>query len=223
MAISGLKRCCMNAALSVILSPLVNLLAVISKTEPKILSLLQAFPMAIHGEHEEVMRFIEDHRLMGKGLGYIDIHLIASALLTEVLLWTVDKRLNEISLKLGINLLISSRIRTITGNRRRQSFSFYCLLEWLNSPVIYQHRLDIVDKIKALMPEYYSPKSCLYHFTSPEDLILSKLFWAKESLSGMQIRDVRNLLKTIHNLDINYTEKWVRELGLEEVYNEVKK
>lgn len=103
MAISGLKRCCMNAALSVILSPLVNLLAVISKTEPKILSLLQAFPMAIHGEHEEVMRFIEDHRLMGKGLGYIDIHLIASALLTEVLLWTVDKKLNEISLKLGIN------------------------------------------------------------------------------------------------------------------------
>ncbi|MDN3511806.1 MAG: nucleotidyltransferase domain-containing protein [Candidatus Jettenia sp.] len=38
------------------------------------------------------------------------------------------------------------------------------LLEWLNSPIIYQHRLDIVDKIKALMPEYYSPKSCLYHY-----------------------------------------------------------
>ncbi|UJS17515.1 MAG: hypothetical protein L3J17_00245 [Candidatus Jettenia sp.] len=61
------------------------------------------------------------------------------------------------------------------------------------------------------------------HITSPEDLILSKLFWAKESLSEMQIRDVRNLLKTVHNLDINYIEKWVRELGLEEVYNEVKK
>lgn len=61
------------------------------------------------------------------------------------------------------------------------------------------------------------------HIASPEDLILSKLFWAKESLSEMQIRDVRNLLKTVHNLDINYIEKWVRELGLEEVYNEVKK
>ncbi|TLD41253.1 MAG: hypothetical protein JETT_2500 [Candidatus Jettenia ecosi] len=38
------------------------------------------------------------------------------------------------------------------------------LLEWLNSPIIYQHRFDIVDKIKALMPEYYSPRSCLYHY-----------------------------------------------------------
>ncbi len=38
------------------------------------------------------------------------------------------------------------------------------LLEWLNSPIIYQQRLDIVDKIKTLLPEYYSPKSCLYHY-----------------------------------------------------------
>lgn len=38
------------------------------------------------------------------------------------------------------------------------------LLEWLNSPIVYQQRLHIVDKIKALMPDYYSPKSCLYHY-----------------------------------------------------------
>ena len=58
---------------------------------------------------------------------------------------------------------------------------------------------------------------------APEDLILSKLFWARESLSEMQIRDVKNLFKTIHNLDRGYIEKWVHELGLDEVYNEVKK
>lgn len=58
---------------------------------------------------------------------------------------------------------------------------------------------------------------------SPEDLILSKLFWARESLSEMQIRDVNNLFKTIHNLDRGYIEKWVHELELDEVYNEVKK
>ncbi len=38
------------------------------------------------------------------------------------------------------------------------------LLEWLNSSIIYKQRSDIVDKIKLLMPEYYSPKSCLYHY-----------------------------------------------------------
>lgn len=72
------------------------------KNRAEILSLLQTLPMATHAEHEEVMKFIEDHTLMGKGLGYIDIHLIASAILTEIPLWTVDKKLNEISLKLGI-------------------------------------------------------------------------------------------------------------------------
>lgn len=72
------------------------------KNRVEILSLLQALPMATHVEHEEVMKFIEDHTLMGKGLGYIDIHLIASAILTEIPVWTVDKKLNEISSKLGI-------------------------------------------------------------------------------------------------------------------------
>ena len=37
-------------------------------------------------------------------------------------------------------------------------------LEWLNSPVVYQQRHNIVEKIKILMPKYYSPKSCLYHY-----------------------------------------------------------
>jgi hypothetical protein len=32
---------------------------------------------------------------MGKGLGYIDMHLLASAVLTKVPLWTLDKKLNE--------------------------------------------------------------------------------------------------------------------------------
>ncbi|MDO8743546.1 MAG: type II toxin-antitoxin system VapC family toxin [Candidatus Brocadiaceae bacterium] len=72
------------------------------KNRAEILSLLQALPMATHVEHKEVMKFIEDHTLMGKGLGYIDIHLIASAILTEIPVWTVDKKLNEISSKLGI-------------------------------------------------------------------------------------------------------------------------
>ncbi|KKO19506.1 MAG: hypothetical protein L3J18_07895 [Candidatus Brocadia sp.] len=72
------------------------------KNRAEILSLLQTLPMAIPGEHEEVMRFIEDHALMRKGLGYIDIHLIVSAVITGIPLWTVDKKLDEIALKLGI-------------------------------------------------------------------------------------------------------------------------
>jgi predicted nucleic acid-binding protein len=72
------------------------------KNRSEILSLLQSFPMATHVEHEEVMQFIENYALMGKGLGYIDVHLIASAVLTKIPFWTFDKNLNEISSKLGL-------------------------------------------------------------------------------------------------------------------------
>ena len=72
------------------------------KNRPEILSLLQTLPMATPAEHEEVMRFIENDRLMGKGLGYIDIHLLASTILSRVPLWTLDKKLKQVSLKLGL-------------------------------------------------------------------------------------------------------------------------
>jgi hypothetical protein len=68
----------------------------------EIISLLQTLPGAIRAGHEEIMKFIENYRLMGKGLGYIDIHLLASAMLTGIPLWTIDKKLNEVAIKLGL-------------------------------------------------------------------------------------------------------------------------
>jgi len=67
------------------------------KNRSEILALLQALPQAIGAEHEEVMQFIENYRLMGKGLGYIDMHLLASARLTQVPLWTLDQKLLEVA------------------------------------------------------------------------------------------------------------------------------
>jgi len=63
----------------------------------EILSLLHDLPMASRADDDEVFQFIEDRKLMGKGLGYIDIHLLMSALLTGIPLWTLDKRLYEVS------------------------------------------------------------------------------------------------------------------------------
>ena len=72
------------------------------KKRTEILALLQALPMAVSAEHGEVLRFIEDNRLMAKGLGFIDMHLLASALLSGLQLWTLDKRLQQVALKLGL-------------------------------------------------------------------------------------------------------------------------
>lgn len=65
------------------------------KNRTTVLSLLEALPTAFLVEHEEVLAFIEDHDLMGKGLGYIDVHLLASAVLTGLPLWTRDKKLEK--------------------------------------------------------------------------------------------------------------------------------
>ncbi len=72
------------------------------KNRSEILSLLQSLPTVTQAEHTEVMQFIENLYLMGKGLGYIDMHLLASALLSKVSLWTFDKRLNRVASKLGL-------------------------------------------------------------------------------------------------------------------------
>lgn len=72
------------------------------KNRSEVLSLLHTLPMVTHAEHEEVMLFIENYRFMAKGLGYIDVHLLASALLTQVPLWTLDKSLNAASSILGL-------------------------------------------------------------------------------------------------------------------------
>ena len=60
-----------------------------------ILSLLEALSKAVVVEHEEVLAFIENHDFMGKGLGYIDVHLLASAVLIGLPLWTLDMKLKK--------------------------------------------------------------------------------------------------------------------------------
>lgn len=57
-------------------------------------------------------------------------------------------------------------------------------------------------------------------FVTAEDLVISKLAWAKDSHSEMQLRDVANLMQTTDNLDMKYVKAWVRELGLAQIYKE---
>ena len=65
-----------------------------------IINLLKSLPSVEVAGNNEILQFIEYKELMGKGLGYIDIHLLASAMLSDVQLWTLDKRLNNIAEKI---------------------------------------------------------------------------------------------------------------------------
>ncbi len=59
----------------------------------EILSLLAALPQAPVASHDEVVGFISEERLHGCGIGAVDAHLLASARLAKVLVWSRDKAL----------------------------------------------------------------------------------------------------------------------------------
>src|SRR5262245_7468973 len=52
--------------------------------------------------HQEVVEFARQRRLHGRGIGWIDTHLLASALVSHVTLWTADPRLAEVANDLGV-------------------------------------------------------------------------------------------------------------------------
>lgn len=72
------------------------------KDRAVILSFLRLLPMCIEAEHEEVLSFIENNRIMGKGIGYVDAQLVASSVLTGVPIWTLDKKLAQVADSLHI-------------------------------------------------------------------------------------------------------------------------
>jgi predicted nucleic acid-binding protein len=64
----------------------------------EILDLLAKLPAAPAADHSEALLFIQRHGLMGKGIGYIDVHLLASARLAGTArLWTMDKCLAAVA------------------------------------------------------------------------------------------------------------------------------
>lgn len=68
----------------------------------EIMALLHALPDVAKVEDDEALLFIERHGLMGRGVGLIDVHLVASCRIEACLLWTRDKRLHTIAQEMKI-------------------------------------------------------------------------------------------------------------------------
>lgn len=73
------------------------------KNRSEILALFQSLPSTPVVESQEYLEFVETRKLMGKGLGFVDIHILASALLSGISLWTGDKRLEKAAHDLGVS------------------------------------------------------------------------------------------------------------------------
>lgn len=73
------------------------------RNREEILSHLQTLPSARFADDQEVLEFVERRRLFGRGIGWIDAHLLASAMLTDARLLTLDRDLARLAARLGVS------------------------------------------------------------------------------------------------------------------------
>lgn len=67
------------------------------------LNLWAKLPTILVVTNEEALYFLKRNRLMGKGIGFVDLHLLAAvSLSSEAYLWTKDKRLQRIAAELEL-------------------------------------------------------------------------------------------------------------------------
>ena len=67
------------------------------KQRRKVLELLAALPSALVVSHDEAIALVEHRRLAGLGIGWVDVHLAASAVVSRARLWTADRRLADVA------------------------------------------------------------------------------------------------------------------------------
>lgn len=73
------------------------------KPDSQALLLMQNLPKALVASDAEALEFIERHTLIGRGIGYIDVHLLASVVLTgAATIWTHDSRLASVAGAMGL-------------------------------------------------------------------------------------------------------------------------
>ena len=72
----------------------------------KLLGDYQRFTQAASVPHQEVVKFVQGRHLHGRGAGWIDVHLVASALVSGFRFWTADPRLSAIAAEFGLDYKI---------------------------------------------------------------------------------------------------------------------
>ncbi len=73
------------------------------KNRKEILSLLKALPEGPFVDEDEFLYFIDKNNLSGRGIGFVDIHILASAFIAGIPLWTYDKKLHKVASDFNIS------------------------------------------------------------------------------------------------------------------------
>lgn len=68
----------------------------------EVLTLIRTLPRVAPVAHDEAMTLVAEHRLWGRGLGWVDVNLLAATLVAGARLWTLDRRLRQVAHDLGV-------------------------------------------------------------------------------------------------------------------------
>jgi predicted nucleic acid-binding protein len=68
----------------------------------EVFELLHGLPGLSQATPAEILHFIDKQHLAGQGAGYVDVHLLASAILHDMQIYTLDKRLERLAESLGV-------------------------------------------------------------------------------------------------------------------------
>ena len=117
-----------------------------------------------------------------------------------------DYYIDEISVGDAVK---ESSIFNIIHNTRQIKIDFICKKSTVYRKVEFERRIKVeLDDFSIWL-------------VSAEDLVLSKLDWAKESRSEMQIKDVLNLIRSSPEMDKAYLRHWASQLGISDLLEEV--
>lgn len=147
--------------------------------------------------------------------------------------YTIPRMTRDIDIVVELAREDTDRVVELFGD------DFYVDREAVTDAVIRQSMFNVIHSEWVIKVDFVVRKDTLYRRTefarrrnitfedqeiqivAPEDLILSKLDWAKDSRSEFQLADVRNLLRSVQNLDFDYLAHWAKELDVEGLYREV--
>jgi hypothetical protein len=116
---------------------------------------------------------------------------------------------------------------------------FYIDKEMINQAIVNKKMFNIIHNTYVIKIDFIIRKDSEYRMlefkrkvpinvegkkmfiVSAEDLVLSKLLWAKDSLSEIQLKDAKNIIEGVNNIDIQYIEQWIKTFKLEKIYNKL--
>ena len=139
-----------------------------------------------------------------------------------------------------IDIVVALQIGDVDTMARLFAGDFYCDRDMIQQAVAGQGTFNVIHTATVIKVDFIVRRDTPYRrveferrrpvsvggetiwVVSPEDLVLSKLAWAKPSHSEVQLRDVRNLICCAPDLDWPYVERWAKDLTVSELLAEVR-